>query len=195
MSLDWLLNAVPAAPAKELGAGETLFRQEDEAAAIFAVERGRLRLIRHTVDDRRVVLHTARAGALFAEAALFSQRYHCDALADVSSRVRVLPKPALLAAFRRDPALAERFTALLARQVMALRGALELRNIRSARERLLQHLRLAADRDGRLVRLDGTLLDLADEIGLTHETLYRTLAALEEEGAIARGDGGITLLK
>jgi DNA-binding IclR family transcriptional regulator len=38
-------------------------------------------------------------------------------------------------------------------------------------------------------------MDLAAEIGLTHEALYRALAALEREGALARTDDGILLLK
>ena len=84
--------------------------------------------------------------------------------------------------------------AILARQVMALRTRLELRSIRSARLRLLQHLLLAAG-EGGTVRLDGTLMDLAAEIGLSHETLYRTIAALESEGVIARSDAEIRLLK
>jgi CRP/FNR family transcriptional regulator, dissimilatory nitrate respiration regulator len=196
MSLDWLIAELPTvAPARELVAGQTLFRQGDAVAAIYAVERGRLRLVRHTIDDRKVVLHTAHAGELLAEAALFSATYHCDAVADVASRLRVLSKPELLAAFRGDPDFAQRFMGVLARQVMALRTRIELRTIRSARERLLQHLLLEAGAEGRLVRLDGSLMDLAAELGMTHETLYRTLAELEEEGVLERGDGGIRLLK
>lgn len=197
MSLDWLLADLPSVPpARELAAGQALFRQGDSVVAIFAVERGRLRLVRHTIDERKVVLHTARPGELLAEAALFSATYHCDAVADTASRLRVLSKPELLAALRGDPDFALRFMGVLARQVMALRTRLELRSIRSARERLLQHLLLhAAAAEGRTVRLDGTLMDLAAELGMTHETLYRTLAELEAEGVLARGDGGIRLLK
>ena len=38
-------------------------------------------------------------------------------------------------------------------------------------------------------------MDLATEIGLTHEALYRTLARLEREGVIARTKDRITLRK
>src|SRR5947207_2627578 len=104
---------------------------------------GRLRLIRNTIDNHPVVLHTAHAGGLFAEAALFASRYHCDAVAAVASRVRLHPKRELLKAFRTDPATAERFMAAMAREIHALRARLEERNIRSARERVLHHLALA----------------------------------------------------
>jgi len=194
--LDWLPKSIRQhSKLRVLAAGAALFRQEDRATAIFEVERGRLRLTRHTIDNRLVTLHTARAGDLFAEAALFADRYHCDAVAAVDSRVHVYPKRALLAAFRSDPALGERFMAVLAHQIHALRSRLEERNIRSARERVLNHLVLAADADGRAVRLDGTLMDLAAEIGLSHEVLYRSLAALEKDGTITRTRSAIALRK
>jgi CRP-like cAMP-binding protein len=176
-----------------LEAGEALFRQGDQATAIFEVEQGRLRMLRHTVDDREVVLHTARKGELFAEAALFSSIYQCDAVASIASHVRAYPKQEILAMFRSDPALGEHFMAELAHQVLALRARLEERNIRSARERVLHHLALAAGIDGRTVRVDGRLMDLAAEIGLSHEVLYRTLAALERDGLITRTRSCITL--
>jgi CRP-like cAMP-binding protein len=194
--LDWLPAALrKTSIVRRLEPGEALFRQGDRAAAIFELEQGRLRLLRQTADDRTVALHTARPGELFAEASLFSDVYHCDAVAAARSVVRVYPKRPLLAAIRRDAKLAERFLALLARQVQALRSRLEQRNIRSARERVLRHLALAADSGGGGVRLAGTLMDLAAEIGLTHEALYRTLAALEKAGAIARSRDKITLRK
>lgn len=195
-SHDWLPAAIrERSRVRELAAEEVLFRQGDRAFAIFEIECGRLRLIRNSLAGHPVVLHTAREGELFAEAALFSGAYHCDAIAAVASRVRVYPKRELLASFRADPLLGERFMAVLARQIHTLRARLEERNIRSARERLLHHLVLHAGPDGRTMPLEGTLMDLAADIGLTHEALYRTLALLEKEGRIGRTAAGITLRK
>ena len=195
-SFDWLPAVVQEySTSRKLEAGESLFHQGDKTFAIFVVEEGRLRLIRHTIDTHTVVLHTAKKGELFAEAALFSAAYQCDAVAAIASRVRIFPKRQLLAAFRADPMLAERFMAVLAHTIHALRAQLEERNIRSARERVLHHLALAAGPDGRTVRIEGTLIDLAAEIGLTHEVLYRTLSKLEKEGAIMKTSWSITLRK
>ena len=193
-ALDWLPATIwRHSTLRQLEADESLFRQEDAASAIFEVEHGRLRLIRHTIDSHKITLHTARAGELLAEAALFADAYHCDAVAAVPSRVRVYPKRQLLMAFRSDPILAERFMAVLAHQIHALRSRLEERNIRSARERVLHHLALAAGTDGRTMRVGGTLMDLATDIGLSHEVLYRTLAALEKDGTIKRTRAEIIL--
>jgi CRP/FNR family transcriptional regulator, dissimilatory nitrate respiration regulator len=188
---DWLAATAMRQP-RLLVAGETLFRQGDAARAIYQVADGRVRLIRQTSDNRLVTLHTARAGELFAEASLFSATYHCDAVAAAPSRVWVYPKQPLLSAFQSDPAHATRFMATLAQQIQSLRARLEGRNIRSARERILHHLALAGG-ESRRVSLDGTLMDLAQEIGLSHEALYRALRGLEREGAIRRQGREIVL--
>ena len=100
-----------------------------------------------------------------------------------------------MAALRTDPALAETFIARLARQLQELRARMELRNIRSARERVLQYLWLRAGVDGRGVAIEGQLQDVAAEIGMSREALYRTLAALEAEGCLTRKDNAILLKK
>ena len=177
---------------RRLAAQATLFRQGDPARAVFTVREGRVRLVRHGADGQSLTLHVARPGDSFAEAALFSQAYHCDAVADVASCVAVFPIRALRRALSADPALSERFMGLLAGQVRDLRARLELRNIRSARDRVLGWLLLVGAERG--VDLGRPLKQVAGEIGLSHEALYRTLAALERDGMVARDGGRITLL-
>ena len=182
-----------AAERKAVPAGGYLFRQGDKVGAVFVVETGRLALVRDAADGRRLMLHVARPGDSLAEAALFATAYHCDALAEIASRVAVLPKSALAMALAREPDLAREVMARLARQVQALRARLELRNVRSARERVLQMLLLAAGGQANTVIFDRPLKDIAAEIGLTHEAFYRALAALEADGAIRRARRRITL--
>lgn len=172
----------------------TLFRQGDEATAIYLVDSGRLRLERHTSDGRLVVIHTARPGEFFAEASLFSEVYHCDAVAAEACRVRRYPKGAVLAALRADPVSAMSFLAVVARQLQDLRQRLELRNVRSAQDRVRLFLALHADPGG-TVTLPGPLQDIAADIGLTREALYRALAALERRGLVARRGRRIRLEK
>ena len=85
--------------------------------------------------------------------------------------------------------------AQLAHQLQALRARMELRNVRSARERVLQYLRLRIGSDDRSISVDGQLQDIAAEIGMTREVLYRALARLEAEGSIIRTDTTIVLKK
>ena len=178
---------------RRLKRGEVLFRKDDAAIGLYAVEKGNIRLSRVDANGREVTLHSAGPGDLVAEASLFSTKYHCEAVAVTEARVRRYPKKALLAEFRRDPSAADAFMGMLARELMALRTRLEQRNLRSASARVQHHLALNTGADGRTVTLPGTIKDLAAELGLTHEALYRTLNKLESAGKIARAKGRIIL--
>jgi CRP-like cAMP-binding protein len=171
---------------RSLARHEKLFEQGDKVNAIYFVETGRLHLERRTFDGRVLVLGTTGAGESFVEAALFAESYHCDAVATEPSQVRVYPKTAVLNALRADPTCAMSFLALMARQVFDLRRRLEIMKVRSAEDRVMLYLDLNAGADGRTVTLRGQLQDIASELGLTREALYRTLAKLERAGAIER---------
>jgi CRP-like cAMP-binding protein len=172
-----------------------LFRQGKKATAIYFVEAGRLRLERRTFDGRLLILGATPAGEFFVEAALFADAYHCDAVATEPSEVRVYPKEVVLNALRTDPTGAMSFLAFMAHQVIEMRQRLELMKIRSAKERVLLYLDLHAGRNSRTVNLRGHLQDIASELGLTREALYRTLASLERAGAIERDGARIVLKK
>jgi CRP/FNR family transcriptional regulator, dissimilatory nitrate respiration regulator len=109
--------------------------------------------------------------------------------------VRLYPKATVLAEFERNSKAAQAFMAMLARQVMNLRTHVELRNIHSAQDRVRHYLTINAGADGRTVILPGTVKDLANELGLTHEALYRTLADMAAVGEIKRLKGKIRLAK
>lgn len=193
---DWLPASVRGASIdRTLKSGESLFRLGDKTAGIFEVIAGRVRLTRIDRSGHEIVLHVAGPGETIAEASLFSPQYHCDAIASTNATVRVYPKRDVLAAFERDPSAAKAFAATLALQVMNLRARIQQRNIRSARERVWHYLVLNAGADSRTVELRRTLKDIAAEIGLTHEAMYRAVAALERGGAIRRSSGKITLLR
>jgi CRP-like cAMP-binding protein len=193
---DWLSPTIRAA-AKELAfkAGQSVFRSGARTTGLYEVIEGKIRLVRVDRSGREATLQVAGAGDTFAEASLFSSSYHCDAIAGTDAIVRHYPKGVMLAELQRSPKFSQAFAAMLARQVMSLRTRLEQRNIQSARERVRHYLAVNTDASGQTVAISGTLKDLAAELGLTHEALYRTLAEMAAEGEIERRKGTIKLKK
>jgi CRP-like cAMP-binding protein len=183
-----------AAQTRDLRAQEFLFRQGDQARNIFAVDDGRIKLARYLSNGKSVVMHVARAGHMFTEAALFSDVYHCNAVAETKARVTAYAKKDVLEALDREPRLAIECVASLAHEVQRLRMQLELHSIRSARERILQCLLLAADPASLRVVLQAPLKDMATNLGLAHETFYRELARLERDKVIER-EGSIIRIR
>jgi CRP-like cAMP-binding protein len=192
---DWLPIAVhSAAVERRLKAGESVFQRGDRSTGLYEVVKGRVRLARVDRSGREAILHVAVQGDTMAEASLFSPTYHCDAIAMTDAIVHRYPKGALLTEFERNPRAARAFMAMLARQVMTQRTRLEQRNIHSAHDRIRHYLTANAAEDGRTVVLRGTLKELAGELGLTHEALYRALADMAAKGEIERLKGTIRLI-
>jgi CRP-like cAMP-binding protein len=193
---DWLSAAVRASAIdRRLATGETLFRSGARTAGLYEIVKGKVRLVRVDRSGREAVLQVAGPGDTLAEASLFSSTYHCDAIATTEAVVRLYPRTILVNEFARNPKAAQAFAATLARQVMTLRARLEQRYIHSARDRVRHYLAIHADLNGRMVALSGTLKDVAAELGLTHEALYRALAEMAADGEIERRKGAIRLMK
>jgi len=184
-------------PARRYRAGATVFRAGAASAGLFLLEAGQVHLLRPLSDGTVAIVHRALPGGTFAEAAVFAERYHCDAAAITEAQVRLAPRAAVRAALAADPAFAAAFAARLAGQVQELRARVEVLSIHGAAARVMaflaQHAR-PGEGGGRVVELGRPMRQVAAEIGLTHETLYRTLARLVREGQVIRtGRSGFRL--
>ena len=179
---------------RRLIAGQMLFDQGDVAVGVYEVVSGKVRQARVDPEGRDVVVGIAGPGEMIAEASLFSRTHDCAATAVTNAVVRLYRKAFLLAQLERDPQAALSFMATLVEQILNLRIRLERRSIPSARDRVRHYLTSNAGGRERTVALPSTLKDLAVELGLTHETLYRTLSDMIANGEIARLSGKIRLV-
>lgn len=189
LNLDQLPDNIRTAMAityESLPAGKLLFHQGDLTRAIFVVISGQISLIHFTEAGRSIKHYEVRAGESFAEAALFNEVYDCAAVADVPSRVATFPKQAFLLTLRSYPDLSEVLMVQLARRFHEIKILLELRSIRSARDRVLRYLEIASHPHGKTVNLAKSLKDIAEDVGLSHEALSRVLSQLQKEGVITR---------
>jgi len=73
-----------------------------------------------------------------------------------------------------------------------MRALLEIRNIQSARQRIHAWLRFNANENREIV-LQTTYKDMAYQLGLAHETLYRALKYLEQDGILVKKDNVVRL--
>ncbi len=170
--------------------GEQIFAQEDLVKDIYYVIRGRIKLVRNTIEGTPVIIHVAYANEGIAEASLFSDKYHCSALVDTNTVVMGVTKEKLLNHLQNHPKSMMDLIQQLTSQIRDLRMFNEIKSIHSAREKILAYLSTRnANTDA-----DLPLKDIAHKIGMTHETLYRVLKTLENEGKINRNKSRIQLL-
>ena len=158
--------------------GDVLFRQNQTTSGLYRVVSGCVTLQRIGLGGEALTLHRAVSGGLFAEASVFSETYHCDAICAESGSVTKIAKADVKATMQSNPAFSEGFTRLLAIQVQQYRAHIELRAIPSAKGRIL-----AAVQAG---YFDATVTELATRINLSHEACYRALRGLCDEGLMIR---------
>ena len=169
-----------------VGRDDTVFRRDDPTVAIYFVEAGRVELRRYLPSGALAVLHRAGPGDFFAEAALFSVSYHCDAVASKDSRLFRIARAALLDRMGNDAQFCFELCGRFARQVQAYRRKVEILAIESAEDRVY-----AAFAEG---LMGGSIKSFAGEIGLSHEAVYRALAGLARKGLVLKTGRGMFAL-
>lgn len=170
--------------------GQLLFRAGEKPRWMFFVVQGEVTLERTSQQGDAVVLQRTRHGFV-SEASLQSPKYHCDARVVAPSDIIHIPLPALAQALAQDTAFSARWISMLNQEVRRLRLHCERLSMKSIKDRVL-HLLHTEGTHGSYTVAAG-LKSLAGELGVTHEALYRTLAALEKSNHIQREDGRLML--
>ena len=166
--------------------GQMLFRLGDPARYVFFVYSGEVRMLRSGRAGEDILLHRARSGEYFAEAALECPHYLCDGIAFRASILAVIPKSELAALIDNDRRFSRQWNSLLTRELRAARARIERLALSSVAERI-RHFIVTEGRDSSSeVVLSGSLKDLARDLGVTHEALYRTIARMQKAGEIDR---------
>ncbi len=156
---------------RQFGAGEYLFHQGDEVRFLYRILMGSAQLIRHQMHGSTLILQRADAGAVLAEASMFSDRYHCDAVAAAPVCALVIGKAAMRGALAQNSGLAEAWAAHLAHEVQRARFRAEMLSLRTVKERLDAWIDL-----NERFPPKGEWKTVATEIGVSPEALYRELA-------------------
>lgn len=158
--------------------GDLLFRQNQTSSGLFRVISGCVTLRRTGEDGDILTLHRAVAGGYFAEASIYSDAYHCDAICTEAGSVQKFSKTAVLKLMRSDPQISENFTKHMAQQVQHYRAHIEILAIRSAKERVMAAMQAGY--------FEATAIEIASQINLSHEACYRALKSLCEDGRMKR---------
>lgn len=157
---------------QRLAAGSVLFRGDDPVLSLFLVTAGELRLVRALPHGFQLTLQRAGSASILAEASLFADRYHCDALAAAESMVLAVPMAKARAALEHEPALASALMRHLAGEVHRTRTRAEILSLKSVAARIDAWVAF----NGGVLPPKGRWHQVASEISVTPEALYRELA-------------------
>ena len=161
-----------------------IYGEDEPADFVYRVVSGAVRTSKLLSDGRRQISAFHTAGELFGLEAGSVHRFAAEAVVD--STVQVIRRSTVLAMASRDAALGGQLWASTARDLDRANEHMLLLGRKSAIEKLAAFLLDMSKRgpDGDVVELPMSRYDIADYLGLTIETVSRTLTQLEKNAAI-----------
>ncbi len=162
-----------------------VFAEGDPATRVYRVFRGAVRITKLLSDGRRQVLGFYLPGEVFALQAGETYRFSAEAVVDTT--VHAVLRKTLRTQAAQDPVLAQRLWELAAVEHERIQDQLLLLGRRTATERVAAFLLDMAARsdEGDAFDLPMSRQDIADFLGLTIETVSRTLTQLQRDNVIA----------
>ncbi len=170
-SIEPYLLGLRARP-RQIENGRPLFRRGDPVTEIFYVVTGAVHLVRYQTDGSALILQRAGAGSILAEASLYSDTYHCDAVASGDADIRAYAKGRLKQLLSDSPAFSDIWANYLAQELQRTRLRAEILALRTVSERLDAWI----DGNAGDVPHKGEWKLVAGQIGVSPEALYRELA-------------------
>jgi len=182
----------------QLAPNEALFNAGQIACSVHNLTAGVARLYKLLPDGRRQVIGFALPGDFLGRAP--SDRYGCSADAIGSVSVCRFPREAFTQFIAQRPHFLLRINEFATRELMLAQEQMLLLGRRTAEEKVASFLvgwrdRLAKIGDERqTISLPMSRQDIADYLGLTIETVSRTLTRFEREKILIIVTGGVRLL-
>jgi len=160
-----------------------IFGENEPADYLYKVLSGTVRTYKILRDGRRQVGGFYLPGDIFGLE--FADEHTLSAEAVSDAKVLVVKRSALSALAARDPSVAQQLFALTGRELHRVQDRILLL-IKNARERVASFLLEMAERasENNAIELPMSRQDIADYLGLTIETVSRTLSSLETASAI-----------
>lgn len=176
--------------------GDVLFREGDEAAAMYIVLSGRLAIvIVNPIDHRETVVSLMEHGDLFGEMSLLDDLPRsASARALESSEVLEIPFAPVAAAFDADPRMLRGVSRLLARRVRVTDEALADSVFLDVTGRTAKRLLELADGADEFT-LPVTQEELAGMVGASRERVNKAIASFIRLGYIDQHERRYTILK
>lgn len=168
-----------------------LFRCGERPRAIYYLIAGELHMMRRTRNGGTVVMSRTQRG-FFAEAGLYAKAYGCDAVAAQASAMLMFPLPVFEEMLDDNKDFRRSRFAQQAYDIRRLCSRCERLSLPTAQERLFHYIETEGQNGA--IELMQPVKALAAELGLTHETLYRTLAQMERNGDLQRSGNRLELL-
>ncbi len=183
---------------RTMPARTVLFEQGTAADFVFSVSEGTIRLFRLLPDGRRQIIGFAIKGDFLGTAMAERHEYAAEAVDTI--KVCRIPRPAFQAMLDENPRLLKKLHEIAGREIHTSQDQIVLLGRKNAEERVAAFLLGYRERLARILTLSVHIplpmsrQDIADYLGLTIETVSRTISKLARDKLLVVVPDGIRIL-
>lgn len=173
--------------------GEHIFYTGDKVNGFYYVISGEIKALRSMITGTEVVMVRAQSGEYFGETALAIDNYICDAICTKNTELIFMPKSSLKVAMKNSD-FSMAFSLSIAKNARRQCSRYERLRLHKAKDRMIHFLTCESNPQTGLLSWNSSLLELASELAIEPETLYRVLSELEKDKLIIRNKRQIQLI-
>jgi len=187
---------------KEFKKNDYIFYEGEDANAFGIVLKGRVKIVKHSVEGKEVIIRIITEKRIFGEVAMFDNLpYPASAIAMEDSRILIFEKSVFLATIKEEPSIAWEIILDLSRKLRDASQSLKEvaaerveKRIASLLLRLAEHY---GEKKGSILVLNFQLTrqEIADMCGTTVETAIRVMSGFTKDGIIETEKGIIKIIK
>ncbi|MBI1892206.1 MAG: helix-turn-helix domain-containing protein [Burkholderiales bacterium] len=173
---------------RRVAAGGHLFRMGDPFTNLYVVSKGHFKTDRISEGGMQQITGFQMNGEMLGLDAIGSDRHSCDAIALENSEVCEIPFARFEKLFVEIPSLLRHFYRLMSREIEREQGAMLLLGSMNAEQRVaafLVDIAIRYEDRGNLIsflQLPMSREDIGNHLGLTIESISRTLSKLKKKG-------------
>jgi CRP/FNR family cyclic AMP-dependent transcriptional regulator len=181
---------------KRVNKGQYIFFQDDPGETAYVVRKGTIAILLTMPDGRELIINEMREGDLFGDiGSLLGQPRTASAIAQENSEIVVIPQPEFLSILDQEPRVLRNILEIVAQRLRIStehESALAFLSSPARLARILLQLSEQQKRTAGLVVVSQE--ELGRRLGVTRQTIAKTLGRWRRVGWIITGRGKIMLL-
>jgi len=162
--------------------GQIIFRENAKATTCYVIYRGKFKAIKTSSHGKEQILRFLKKGDLLGEVPMFAGgKYPASCKALTNGTLLALSRENLLKLIEQEPKIALNMLAIQAKKLKAFTEQIENLTLQDAKQRIAQYLlTLAKFYESESFKLDVSMTELANHLGLARENVSRILRQFDK---------------
>lgn len=161
--------------------GEILHEPNELIEKLSILKSGSLKVVKYLTTGKEVLINNIKSGQIFGETLLFvNEKYPAYIIAEEDSVVIEINQEELLVLMKNEEFLIE-YLKNISKKILNITQKLEIFSMKDAKQRVARYLLSLYEKNGKIISMKVSKVNISKELGLTRETVSRILSTFIKE--------------